>query len=145
MQYSIKYQLYKQNKEIDELYEMRYEAAAIRKAQLHKKSIYFRRRGELTLLVTATIVLCIALFIRLFLYEDMKLHEQNITALSTEISRLHQENSDTQRRLETSVDLTEIEKQAKKLGMEKITDQNVIFYQIPKKDYMAYIEFADAQ
>ena len=57
--------------------------------------------------------------------------------LKAEVSSLQKENEQLQVTIENSLNLSNIEKQAKeKLGMQKLTNKQTVYVNLPKKDYI---------
>ncbi len=72
-------------------------------------------------------------------YRNTQINESfnKIQKLKTELSSLQKENEQLQVTIENSLNLSNIEKQAKeKLGMQKLTNKQTIYVNLPKKDYI---------
>ncbi len=70
------------------------------------------------------------------LQSDLIIRQRSIETLQSEISNLKLENDAAYKRITASVDLKEIKKKAKKLGMKYPTDQQIKYYTIENADYM---------
>lgn len=86
-------------------------------------------------------LLVIAIFAVLFTisYRNTQINEKfnEIQNLRTELSSLQKENEQLQVTIENSLNLSNIEKQAKeKLGMQKLTNKQTVYVSLPKKDYI---------
>ena len=86
-------------------------------------------------------LLVIAIFAVLFTisYRNTQINEKfnEIQTLRTELSSLQKENEQLQVTIENSLNLSNIEKQAKeKLGMQKLTNKQTVYVSLPKKDYI---------
>ena len=86
-------------------------------------------------------LLVLAIFAVLFTisYRNTKINEKfnEMQTLKTEVSSLQKENEQLQVTIENSLNLSNIEKQAKeKLGMQKLTNKQTIYVNLPKKDYI---------
>lgn len=86
-------------------------------------------------------LLVIAIFVVLFTisYRNTQINEKfnEIQNLRTELSSLQKENEQLQVTIENSLNLSNIEKQAKeKLGMQKLTNKQTVYVSLPKKDYI---------
>ena len=93
-----------------------------------------RKHRKATLLV-------ISIFAVLFTisYRNTQINEKfnEIQTLRTELSSLQKENEQLQVTIENSLNLSNIEKQAKeKLGMQKLTNKQTVYVSLPKKDYI---------
>lgn len=93
-----------------------------------------RKHKKATLLV-------IAIFTVLFTisYRNTQINEKfnEVQNLRTELSSLQKENEQLQVTIENSLNLSNIEKQAKeKLGMQKLTNKQTVYVSLPKKDYI---------
>ncbi len=72
-------------------------------------------------------------------YRNTQINEKfnEMQALKTELSSLQKENEQLQVTIENSLNLSNIEKQAKeKLGMQKLTNKQTVYVSLPKKDYI---------
>ena len=86
-------------------------------------------------------LLVMAIFAVLFTisYRNTQINEKfsEIQSLRTELSSLQKENEQLQVTIENSLNLSNIEKQAKeKLGMQKLTNKQTVYVSLPKKDYI---------
>lgn len=86
-------------------------------------------------------LLVMAIFVVLFTisYRNTQINEKfnEIQTLRTELSSLQKENEQLQVTIENSLNLSNIEKQAKeKLGMQKLTNKQTVYVSLPKKDYI---------
>ena len=86
-------------------------------------------------------LLVLAIFAVLFTisYRNTKINEKfnEMQTLKAEVSSLQKENEQLQVTIENSLNLSNIEKQAKeKLGMKKLTNKQTVYVNLPKKDYI---------
>ena len=86
-------------------------------------------------------LLVLAIFAVLFTisYRNTKINEKfnEMQTLKAEVSSLQKENEQLQVTIENSLNLSNIEKQAKeKLGMQKLTNKQTVYVNLPKKDYI---------
>ena len=86
-------------------------------------------------------LLVIAIFAVLFTisYRNTQINEKfsEMQNLKTKLSSLQKENEQLQVTIENSLNLSNIEKQAKeKLGMQKLTNKQTVYVSLPKKDYI---------
>ena len=86
-------------------------------------------------------LLVIAIFAVLFTisYRNTQINEKfsEIQSLRTQLSSLQKENEQLQVTIENSLNLSNIEKQAKeKLGMQKLSNKQTVYVSLPKKDYI---------
>ena len=65
---------------------------------------------------------------------------ERVAYLQTELNSVINENEDTKKRLMNMTDYEWIEQEALKLGMCYPSEKNVIYYEIPKDDYMIQTE-----
>ena len=94
-----------------------------------------RRQKKRTLTLTV-----IALFFLLLTisYRNSQINEKfsNVQNLKQELSSLEKENEQLKVGIENSLNLNTIEKLAKeKLGMQKLTNKQTLYVDLPKKDY----------
>ena len=93
-----------------------------------------RKHRRATLLVLAIFALLLTIS-----YRNTKINEKfnEMQTLKTEVSSLQKENEQLQVTIENSLNLSNIEKQAKeKLGMQKLTNKQTVYVNLPKKDYI---------
>ena len=92
------------------------------------------RQRNLTLLVIGIFVLLLTIS-----YRNSQINEKftEVQNLKKELSSLEKENEQLKVSIENSLNLNNIEKQAKeKLGMQKLTNKQTIYVTLPKKDYV---------
>ena len=92
------------------------------------------RHRKVTLLVIAIFGLLLTIS-----YRNTQINEKfnEMQTLETKLSSLQKENEQLQVTIENSLNLSNIEKQAKeKLGMQKLTNKQTIYVSLPKKDYI---------
>ena len=70
------------------------------------------------------------------LQSDLIIRQKRMETLEQEISDLKTDNDSAYKRISTSVNLKEIKKQAKKLGMKYPSEKQIIYYSIENSDYM---------
>ncbi|MBS5858205.1 MAG: hypothetical protein ACLTKT_02915 [Clostridia bacterium] len=87
--------------------------------------------------VTLVVLLAFALLLTIS-YRNAQINEQftEMQNLKTELSNLQKENEQLEVSIENSLNLYNIEKIAKeKLGMQKLTNKQIEYIALPKKDY----------
>ena len=92
------------------------------------------RQKKLTLIVVA-----IFIFLLTISYRNSQINEKfnNVQTLKRELSSLQKENEQTKVSIENGLNLNNIEKLAKeKLGMQKLTNKQTVYINLPKKDYV---------
>ncbi len=93
-----------------------------------------RKHRRATLLVLAIFALLLTIS-----YRNTKINEKfnDMQNLKTELASLQKENEQLQVTIENSLNFSNIEKQAKeKLGMQKLTNKQTVYVNLPKKDYI---------
>ena len=93
-----------------------------------------KRHKKLTLLVVIAFALLLTIS-----YRNTKINEEfkEMQSKKTELAALKKENEQLQVTIENSLNLSNIEKQAKeKLGMQKLTNKQTVYVNLPKKDYI---------
>ena len=93
-----------------------------------------KRHKKLTLLVVIAFALLLTIS-----YRNTKINEEfkEMQSKKTELAALKKENEQLQVTIENSMNLSKIEKQAKeKLGMQKLTNKQTVYVNLPKKDYI---------
>lgn len=92
------------------------------------------RHRKVTLLVIAIFAVLLTIS-----YRNTRINEKfnEMQNLKTQLSSLQKENEQLQVTIENSLNLSNIEKQAKeKLGMQKLTNKQTVYVSLPKKDYI---------
>ena len=92
------------------------------------------RHRKATLLVLAIFAVLLTIS-----YRNTQINEKfnEMQTLKTELTSLQKENEQLQVTIENSLNLSNIEKQAKeKLGMQKLTNKQTVYVSLPKKDYI---------
>lgn len=70
------------------------------------------------------------------LQSDLIIRQRGIEKLESEISSLKLENDAAYKRITASIDLKEIKKQARKLGMKYPSEEQIVHFSIDNADYM---------
>ena len=94
-----------------------------------------RRQKQRTLTLTVIALFFVLLSIS---YRNSQINEKfsNVQNLKQELSSLEKENEQLKVGIENSLNLNTIEKLAKeKLGMQKLTNKQTLYVDLPKKDY----------
>lgn len=92
-----------------------------------------RRHRKVTLVVIGVFMLLLTIS-----YRNTQINEKfnEMQSLKTELSSLQKENEQLEVTIENSLNLNNIEKLAKeKLGMQKLTNKQTVYVNLPKKDY----------
>lgn len=93
-----------------------------------------KRQIKLTLVVIGIFVLLLTIS-----YRNSQINEKfnEVQTLKKELSSLKKENEQLEVNIENSLNLNTIEKLAKeKLGMQKLTNKQTVYVNLPKKDYV---------
>lgn len=93
-----------------------------------------RRHVKLTIVVIGIFALLLTIS-----YRNSEINEKfsEVQTLKKELSTLEKENEQTQVSIQNSLNLNTIEKLAKeKLGMQKLTNKQTLYINLPKKDYV---------
>ena len=93
-----------------------------------------KRKMQLTLAVIAVFALLLTIS-----YRNSQINEKfnEMQGLKRELSTLQKENEQLKVNIENSMSYSNIEKIAKeKLGMQKLTNKQIIYINLPKKDYV---------
>lgn len=107
--------------------------------ELHNKEIKVskeqkRKHKNVTLLVVVAFATLLTIS-----YRNTKINEEftEMQNKKAELASLQKENEQLQVTIENSLNLSNIEKQAKeKLGMQKLTNKQTVYVNLPKKDYV---------
>ena len=93
-----------------------------------------RKRIQLTITVIAIFGLLLTIS-----YRNSQINEKfnEMQSLKKELSSLQKENEQLKLNIANGLNLTNIEKLAKeKLGMQKLTNKQIVYVSLPKKDYV---------
>lgn len=102
------------------------------KVQLSKEQK--KRQKNITLVVIGIFILLLTIS-----YRNSQINEKftEVQTLKKELSSLEKENQQLEVTIQNSLNLNNIEKQAKeKLGMQKLTNRQTVYVTLPKKDYV---------
>lgn len=98
-------------------------------------------RGQMVFLAVAVGVTCLVCAAYIQLQSSITTHMNKISALEKEIADLKTENDTTLKRINTSIDLNQIKKQAiEDLGMVYASEGQVSYYNMEDTDYMTQYE-----
>ena len=93
-----------------------------------------KRQKNITLIVIGIFILLLTIS-----YRNSQINEKftEVQTLKKELSSLEKENQQLEVTIQNSLNLNNIEKQAKeKLGMQKLTNKQTVYVTLPKKDYV---------
>lgn len=93
-----------------------------------------KRQIKLTLVVIGIFILLLTIS-----YRNSQINEKfnQVQALKKDLASLKKENEQLEVNIENSLNLNTIEKLAKeKLGMQKLTNKQTVYVNLPKKDYV---------
>ena len=93
-----------------------------------------KRQKNITLVVIGIFILLLTIS-----YRNSQINEKftEVQTLKKELSSLEKENQQLEVTIQNSLNLNNIEKQAKeKLGMQKLTNKQTVYVTLPKKDYV---------
>lgn len=94
-------------------------------------------RGHLVFLSIAVGITCLVSAAYIHLQSNITTRMNNISALESEISNLKTDNDTTLKRINTSIDMSQIKEQAMgELGMVYATQEQIAYYSINDTDYM---------
>lgn len=98
-------------------------------------------RRHMIFLSTAVGVTCLVCVAYIQMQSQINARMNHVAALEKEIADLKTENDTTLKRINTSIDLNEIKKEAmEKMGMVYATEGQVSYYNIEDTDYMTQYE-----
>lgn len=99
-----------------------------------KKADLIRKRKVITVVMLAFGMLLAISYRNSLINEDFN----KVKSLKSELSALEKENQQIEVAIESSLNYTKIEQEAKsKLGMQKLDNNQKIYVNLPKKDYVA--------
>lgn len=94
-------------------------------------------RSYVAFLTFAAILTCITAGFYIKLQSDVTIHLESIAALENSVNELRCENDATEKRLATSVKLSDVRSQALALGMTYPTEDQIVYYEIDGADFMS--------
>ena len=103
-----------------------------KKTKAQKKEKNYRVKQTLSILALFVILVAIS-------YRNSVINESfsKVQALKNELSAIEKENEQLEVSIENSLNLNNIEQVAKeKLGMQKLTNRQTVYVELPKKDYV---------
>ena len=104
------------------------------KNTVSKQALQKKRQRTLTLTVIAIFVVLLTIS-----YRNSQINEKfnEVQDLKEQLASLEKENQQLEVTIQNSLNLNNIEKQAKeKLGMQKLTNKQTVYVTLPKKDYI---------
>ena len=86
-----------------------------------------------------SVLLFVILFLVLFRNSQISESFSKIQSLKTEITAIQKENDQLEISIQNSLNINNIEKEAKELlGMQKLTNKQTVYINLPKKDYVEH-------
>lgn len=108
-----------------------------RKNRSKKKGIENLPFWDKIQIVIALTIIFVCLF--LIMYRNSKISEafSELNSIKNEISKIEKENVQLEVKIQSSLNLSNVEQSAKELlGMQKLTNAQTIYISLPKKDYI---------
>lgn len=93
-------------------------------------------RGYVAFLTVVTVICFCVSLLYVHVQADNTVRMQEITALENQISELKADNQAAEKRLETSMNLEEVKKSAKKMGFIYPKAEQIRYYTVEDSDYM---------
>lgn len=112
------------------------QTAPRKKEKISKKEKNKKVKQTLTVLALFAVLLAIS-------YRNSQINESfsQMQSLKTELASIQKENEQLEVNIENSLNLNNVEQAAKeKLGMQKLTNKQTIYVELPKKDYVKSAE-----
>lgn len=108
-----------------------------RAARINQEKALHMNKGYAIFLSTAVVVTCIFSFFYIKLQSDVTQRMNQISRLESKVSALQIDNQETQKRIDTSVDLNHIKDVAvNQLGMVNAQSNQIVYYKVNQNDYM---------
>lgn len=107
-----------------------------RAARRNRERALKMNAGYVAFLSVCVMVVAIVSAAYVDLQSDLIIRQRAIEKLESEISTLKLENDAAYKRVTASIDLKEIKKQARKLGMKYPSEDQIVHYTIDNADYM---------
>ncbi|MGN0341462.1 MAG: hypothetical protein ACI4DO_01605 [Roseburia sp.] len=112
-----------------------------RVASRNQEKVAHMNRGYVAFLAFATALIAGAAAMYVNLQSSINVHLKTISALESQVSDLRADNDATEKRIEASVDITEIKDAAvNQLGMVYAGADQIVHYSIDQEDYMNQYE-----
>lgn len=112
-----------------------------RVASRNQERVAHMNRGYVAFLAFATALIAGAAAMYVNLQSSINVHMKTISALESHVSDLRADNDATEKRIEASVDITDIKDTAvNELGMVYAGADQIVHYTIEKEDYMNQYE-----
>ena len=112
-----------------------------RVASRNQERVAHMNRGYVAFLAFATALIAGAAAMYVNLQSSINVHMKTISALESQVSDLRADNDATEKRIEASVDITDVKSTAvNELGMVYAGADQIIHYTIEKEDYMNQYE-----
>lgn len=112
-----------------------------RVASRNQERVAHMNRGYVAFLAFATALIAGAAAMYVNLQSSINVHMKTISALESQVSDLRADNDATEKRIEASVDITDIKATAvNELGMVYAGADQIVHYTIEKEDYMNQYE-----
>lgn len=111
------------------------------KKAIEKKTKEKIKEKKLEKLRKTKIVFCVILAFAVLLsisYRSSVINDTfaEVKQMKQELAAIQKENQQIKVNIESSLNLTNVEKEAKKLGMQRLTNDQKIYINLPKKDYI---------
>lgn len=107
-----------------------------RAARRNRERALAMNPGYVGFLTACVLALAVTSATVINLQSTVTMRQRNIASLEGDISDLKIDNDTSYKRIETAVNLKEIKKQAKKLGMRYPSEKQIVYYTIDNSDYM---------
>lgn len=106
----------------------------VKKKETRKTQVNKNKKAETVIIVAIGFVILLAIS-----YRNTLINERfaEIKELKTELAAITKENEQLEVNIENSLNLNNLEKEAKeRLGMQKLTNKQTVYISLPKKDYV---------
>ncbi|MCM1257482.1 MAG: hypothetical protein NC307_06475 [Roseburia sp.] len=108
----------------------------------HKKELEAKRRevAGASFVLSAMLALCVAI---VFLNMQTMQREEQIALLEERVSAAKKETKEAEKRLAGQADYKWVEREAKKLGMSRVTPDKIYYYTVEDDDFMVQYRDVD--
>lgn len=105
-------------------------------AKRNQQKALVMNRGYVAFLTAATVVCLAVCLLFVHIQSDITTRMANITSLETQISEIKAENTATEKRIETTMNMDQVKAAAAGMGLAYPTSDQIQYYSVENSDYM---------
>ena len=127
------YQPQRREKTQEEIRRDRERYRAVRRNRQNALSMNF---GYVCFLTVATVICAVVCAVFVHVQSDITTRMETITTLESQIAEQKADNTATEKRIETAMNLNQVKKKAKALGLTYPSSKQIQYYSVKNSDYM---------